>query len=48
MTIMVPDLLPATSEMRALCLWVAPDLHEVTTLVTEHFSARPLLPLKRQ
>ena len=48
MTIMVPDLLPATSEMRALCLLVAPDLHEVATLITEHFSARPLLPIKRQ
>ncbi len=29
MTIMVPDLLPATEELRALCLHVATDLHDV-------------------
>jgi HAD superfamily hydrolase (TIGR01509 family) len=29
MTIMVPDLLAATDEMRALCVHVAADLHEV-------------------
>ena len=29
MTIMVPDLLPATDELRALCLHVVPDLHDV-------------------
>jgi HAD superfamily hydrolase (TIGR01509 family) len=33
MTIMVPDLLPATDEICALCLHVAPDLHEVATLI---------------
>jgi beta-phosphoglucomutase-like phosphatase (HAD superfamily) len=29
MTVMVPDLLEATDEMRALCSFVARDLHEV-------------------
>ncbi|MCW5735600.1 MAG: HAD family phosphatase [Enhydrobacter sp.] len=29
MTIMVPDLLPATDELRALCLHVMTDLHDV-------------------
>lgn len=29
MTIMVPDLLPATDELCALCLHVVPDLHDV-------------------
>jgi HAD superfamily hydrolase (TIGR01509 family) len=33
MTVMVPDLLPPTDEICALCLHVAPDLHEVATLV---------------
>jgi HAD superfamily hydrolase (TIGR01509 family) len=33
MTIMVPDLLEATEEMRALCLLVARDLHEVAELI---------------
>ncbi len=33
MTIMVPDLLPATDELRALCLHVMPDLHEVRRLI---------------
>jgi HAD superfamily hydrolase (TIGR01509 family) len=42
MTIMVPDLLPATSEMRALCLSVALDLHEVAALIAEHFSLHSL------
>ena len=35
MTIMVPDLLPATDEIAALCLHVAPDLHEVHRLIRE-------------
>ena len=30
MTVMVPDLLPATEEMRALCIHVAETLHEVS------------------
>jgi HAD superfamily hydrolase (TIGR01509 family) len=33
MTVMVPDLLPATDEICALCLHVAQDLHEVGRLV---------------
>jgi hypothetical protein len=33
MTVMVPDLLPATTEMRSLCVAVAPDLHAVATLM---------------
>jgi HAD superfamily hydrolase (TIGR01509 family) len=32
MTIMVPDLLPATAEMEMLCVGVAQDLHEVRNL----------------
>ena len=35
MTIMVPDLLPATDEICALCLRVAPDLHEVRRMITD-------------
>ena len=34
MTVMVPDLLPATDEICALCLHVVPDLHEVRRLLT--------------
>jgi len=33
MTIMVPDLLPATEDIRALCTHVAADLHEVRKLL---------------
>lgn len=33
MTVMVPDLLPATDEMKALCVHVAPNLHEVRRLI---------------
>ena len=33
MTVMVPDLLPATDEICALCLHVAADLHEVRRLL---------------
>jgi HAD superfamily hydrolase (TIGR01509 family) len=33
MTVMVPDLLPATAEMRALCVAVADNLHQVAALV---------------
>ncbi len=33
MTIMVPDLLPPTEEMRRLCLAVADDLHAVVGLL---------------
>lgn len=34
MTIMVPDLLPATDEICELCLHVAPDLHEVRRMIS--------------
>jgi HAD superfamily hydrolase (TIGR01509 family) len=33
MTIMVPDLLPPTIEMRELCVCIVQDLHEVQTLI---------------
>lgn len=33
MAVMVPDLLPATDEIRALCLHVADDLHAVRALI---------------
>jgi beta-phosphoglucomutase-like phosphatase (HAD superfamily) len=33
MTIMVPDLLPPTDEMQELCVGIAPDLHEVCSLM---------------
>ena len=33
MTIMVPDLLPATEEMRALCVMIAPTLHDVRLML---------------
>jgi HAD superfamily hydrolase (TIGR01509 family) len=33
MTIMVPDLIPPNEEMRALCVRVAKDLHEVDALI---------------
>jgi HAD superfamily hydrolase (TIGR01509 family) len=33
MTVMVPDLLPATDEMRGLCLAIAASLHEVRGLL---------------
>lgn len=35
MTVMVPDLLPPTDEIRALCLDVVPDLHEVHRLIAD-------------
>jgi HAD superfamily hydrolase (TIGR01509 family) len=38
MTIMVPDLLPATPEMEALCVCIVPDLHEVRTLMKSHLT----------
>ena len=33
MAIMVPDMLPATDELRALCVAVVRDLHEVRTML---------------
>lgn len=38
--IMVPDLLQVTDEMRALCLTIAPDLHEVRRLLAKDTSRR--------
>ena len=35
MTVMVPDLLPATEEICALCLHVVPDLHGVRRLISD-------------
>jgi len=35
MTVMVPDLLPATDEICALCLHVMPDLHAVCGLISD-------------
>jgi HAD superfamily hydrolase (TIGR01509 family) len=39
MTIMVPDLVPPTAEISALCLCVAQSLHEVAALVASASSA---------
>lgn len=36
MPVMVPDLLVPTQEIRAMCLCIAADLHEVKALITEH------------
>jgi glutamate/tyrosine decarboxylase-like PLP-dependent enzyme len=33
MTIMVPDLFPATAAMEQLCVGIAPDLHAVCALI---------------
>ena len=33
MAIMVPDMLPATDELRALCVAVVRDLHEVRAML---------------
>ena len=41
MTVMVPDLLPATDEICALCLHVVPDLHAVARLLSGSASASP-------
>jgi HAD superfamily hydrolase (TIGR01509 family) len=40
MTVMVPDLLEATDEMRALCAFVADDLHQVRHVILTHGSPR--------
>ena len=39
MTIMVPDLLPATDEICKLCLHVVDDLHDVHRLIVREPSA---------
>jgi hypothetical protein len=41
MTIMVPDLLEATDEMRGLCVAVAKTLHEVRDLLAEQAAPSP-------
>jgi HAD superfamily hydrolase (TIGR01509 family) len=41
MTVMVPDLLPATDDICALCLHVMPDLHAVRQLISGSASAFP-------
>jgi HAD superfamily hydrolase (TIGR01509 family) len=40
MTIMVPDLVPPTAEISALCLCVAQSLHDVTALVARSSASR--------
>ena len=40
MSIMVPDLIAPTPEIRALCLCVAPNLHDVTALVASSSALR--------
>jgi HAD superfamily hydrolase (TIGR01509 family) len=40
MPIMVPDLLTPTDEIRAMCVRIAADLHEVHALVVEHTALR--------
>ena len=42
MTVMVPDLLEATDEMRAPCAFVAGDLHQVRQVILTH--GLPRLP----
>jgi hypothetical protein len=39
MTIMVPDLFPATAEMESLCVCIAGDLHDVHTLIKSQSTA---------
>jgi hypothetical protein len=39
MTVMVPDLLEPTDEIRGLCTFVARDLHEVRSLIMGRFLA---------
>jgi HAD superfamily hydrolase (TIGR01509 family) len=41
MPVMVPDLLTPTHEIRAMCVRVARDLHEVRLLVAEHIATVP-------
>jgi HAD superfamily hydrolase (TIGR01509 family) len=41
MPLMVPDLLTPTHEIRAMCVRVAHDLHEVRLLVAEHIAVAP-------
>jgi HAD superfamily hydrolase (TIGR01509 family) len=41
MPVMVPDLLTPTHEIRAMCVCIARDLHEVRVLVAEHIATVP-------
>jgi HAD superfamily hydrolase (TIGR01509 family) len=41
MPVMVPDMLAPTHEIRAMCVRVAGDLHEVRLLVAEHIAIAP-------
>jgi HAD superfamily hydrolase (TIGR01509 family) len=45
MTIMVPDLVPPNEEMRALCVHVAKDLHEVEELIRAAIQAQGITDL---
>jgi beta-phosphoglucomutase-like phosphatase (HAD superfamily) len=40
MPVMVPDLLVPTEEIRAICVRVALDLHEVRTIIVDHAPER--------
>ena len=42
MTIMVPDILDATEEMRSLCVRIAVDLHEVIELIQAGRFGQPI------
>jgi HAD superfamily hydrolase (TIGR01509 family) len=44
MTVMVPDLLPATDDIRSLCAHVACDLHEVRELIASSGRSRNEAP----
>lgn len=41
MPVIVPDLLAPTHEIRAMCVCIARDLHEVRLLITEHIATAP-------
>ena len=41
MPVMVPDLLTPTQDIHAMCVCVAPDLHQVRLLVAEHVATAP-------
>ncbi|MEF2072537.1 HAD family hydrolase [Consotaella aegiceratis] len=40
MVVMVPDLVAPTADIRALCVHVASDLHEVREIAVKHWNAR--------
>ena len=41
MTVMVPDLLEATEEMKKLCVYIAKDLHEASAIIFEAKNREP-------